>query len=214
MIHPDNGLNIKLGDCIELSEPNEKTEGKVIRCQFLLRDKLKVPWISGYELIKVCDIPSLMKKGKKRKRKPVGDEFPVSGGRVILDASECFTKLTKVKKIVCGLPLTDYEFGKPKGIDDLNDVFSCGFRFDPISCSSMHFVIPDYKTCFDPLVWERFVEPPEELSSVVIVSCQNDSMSPSILRKDGTPRRSSERRISFSANLVQKFEYADEEDAE
>lgn len=205
LIHPEKEMNIKLGDCVEMVEDG-KSEVKVIRCQFLLRDTLKIPWLSGYEMIQTECIPSLIKKGKKRKRKQV-DEFPVSGDRVILDASECFIKLSNVKKIICGLPLTDYEFGKPKGLESA-DVFSCGFRFDPMTGTSMHFVIPDFKTCFDPLVWEKFIEPPA-LDSVVIISCQNDSMSPSILKKEGTPRKSKDRRISFSSNLVQEFDLTD-----
>lgn len=208
LVHPENQMNVKLGDCVELMEEDSKLEGKVLRCQFLLKDKFKVPWISGYEMVKTQDIPSLIKKGRKRKRTVV-DEFPVSGDRVILDASECFVKLTAVKKIVCGLPLTDFEFGKPRGVTESTDVFSCGFRFDPIMGSSMHFVIPDFKTCFDPIVWEKFIEPPQ-LKPIVIVSCQDDPKSPPILRKEGSPRKSTDRRISFSSNLVQQFDYVDD----
>ena len=210
MIHPESGLNVKLGDCVEVTSEKKDSEGKVVRCQFLLRDKGNIPWVSGYEMIRTSEIPSFMRKGKKRKRKPV-EEFPVSGDRVILDASECFIKLSSIRKILCALPLTDYEFGKPRGLKDSTNVFSCGFRFDPETGSSIHFVIPDFKTCFHPLVWERFIEPPEP---VVIVSSNDEPItSPSILRKEGTPKKTSiDRRISFSPNLVQQFEYVKHHD--
>lgn len=209
LVHAESGLNIKLGDCVEAAV-DEQSETKVFRCQFLLRDKENAPWISGYEMVRTSDIPPLLKKGKKRKRRPA-DEFPISGDRVILDASECFMKLNCIKKIVCILPLTDYEFGKPKGIKNSEDVSSCGFRFYPETGLNVNFVTPDFKTCFDPLVWERFVEP-LELDPVVIVSCTDDSKmsSPSILKKQGCSRKSLvDRRISFSTNLVQRFEFID-----
>lgn len=205
LIHPENGMNVKLGDCVEVvsEESSEESSKRVVRCQFLLRDKRKTAWVSGYEMIRTSEIPSLM-KGKKRRRRGV-EEFPVSGDRVILDGSECFIRLSTISHIHCALPLTDYEFGKPRGLKGTS-VFTCGFRFDPQTASTMHFVIPDFKTCFNPLVWEHFLDP--HLDPVVIVSSNDQQMTPSILRKEGTPRKSSLlRRISFSPNLVQQFEY-------
>lgn len=207
-IKHEKGFNIKLADCLETI----LDDGSVvyIRAQFLFRDTSQKAWISGFKMIESSQVKNLQRKIRKRKNgKRVRETKPenlLRGDWVILDHSELLVDLSCVQRILCGLSLTEIEFGKPRGASS-SDVFSIGCRYNMNSGELLPLMVTGYKICKSYLVWHNFTPENEDIPLPLLISTSAAGSSrSSILSTPGSERKkivtSESRRVSFNPETL------------